>query len=219
MDQNWNKTVDLNKPVIILGAGGHAKVIIELFKANQQEVAFCVAGADSPDSCSGVKVLKGDSHLQTLRSDGYEKIFIAIGSNKIRLRMAEVVHQYGYELVNAVSPHALISPSAMLGRGIAIMAGVVVNAESKINNLAIINTGATIDHECCIGTAAHIATKATLAGNVHIGEGALLGVGCQVIPGKKVGEWATVGAGAVVVSDLPQHSKAVGVPARVISFQ
>lgn len=206
-----------NKPIIVIGAGGHAKVVIELLQANNEKVAFCVAGNDSPDTCAGIKVLKGDEHLQTLRSDGYKKIFVAIGSNKLRLRMAQIAQEYDYELINATSPQAIISPSVRLGVGIAIMAGAVINAESVINDFAIINTGATIDHECRIGRAAHIATRATLAGNVHIGEGALLGIGCNVIPGAKIGEWAIIGAGGVVVGDLPGYVKAIGVPAKIKS--
>jgi len=202
--------------VIVLGASGHAKVVIELLRASGQRVDYCVGSSDSPQTCLGVPVLRGDEHLQHLQESGYHKTFVAIGSNALRQRLARAVREAGFDLVNAISPTALISPTARLGVGIAIMAGVVINAESVIEDLAIINTGATIDHDCWIRRAAHIAPQCALAGNVNVSEAAFLGIGCKVIPGIEIGEGATIGAGGVVVSNIPAGALAVGIPARVI---
>ena len=207
----------MRSDVIVIGAGGHAKVCIELLHAMGEKVAYCVGGADSPDQCLGVPVLKGDENLAHLRTEGYSRLFAAIGSNGLRDRLSTAAIEQGYQLINAISPHAIISPTAKLGAGVAVMAGVVINAEVVIEDLAIINTGATIDHDCRIGKAVHIAPQCALAGNVVVGKHSFLGVGCKVIPGIEIGEKVTVGAGGVVISHIVSGAKAVGVPAKIIS--
>ncbi|MPR11570.1 NeuD/PglB/VioB family sugar acetyltransferase [Microvirga tunisiensis] len=202
--------------VVVIGAGGHAKVCVELLQAMGHRIAYCVGSADSSDHCVGVPVLKGDENLKKLRQAGYQRLFVAIGSNAIRVRLASLALEQGYQLVNAISPHASISPTARLGVGIAIMAGAVINAETRIADLAIINTGATIDHDCEIRTGVHIAPQCCLAGNVVVGRMSLLGIGCKVIPEIKIGDEVTVGAGGVVVASLPNRTTAVGVPVRII---
>lgn len=203
--------------IVIVGAGGHAKVCIELLRAMGESVSYCVGALDSPDNCLGVPILRGDENLSLLRSEGYSKVFVAIGSNRLRERLGALCTGQGYQLVNAISPHAIISPSASLGRGVAVMAGAIINAESVIEDFAIVNTGATVDHDCRIGQAAHIAPQCALAGNVTVGNQSFLGVGCKVIPEINIGERVTVGAGAVVLCHVESDATAVGVPARVLS--
>lgn len=206
----------MTNSVIVAGAGGHAKVAIEILRASGYPVEFCVGNDNSPAMCMGVPVLKGDEQLEQLRKKGYGKIFIAIGENTIRQTLAKIALKLNYQWVNAVSPYAIISPSASLGMGVAIMAGVVINADCFIGDLAIINTGAIVDHDCQIGEGAHIAPQCALAGNVTIGANAFLGVGCKVVPGVHIGDDATIGAGAVVIDNIPRRVVAVGVPAKVI---
>ena len=207
----------MNNGIVVLGAGGHAKVVIELLRDSGERVAVCVGGMDSPDHCLDVTVLKGDEHLQKLREAGYGRAFVAIGSNRIRQEVAGQARKLGFSMVNAISPHAWISRSARLGCGIAIMAGAVVNAEAVIGDFAIINTGTTVDHDCIIGQAVHLAPQCALAGSVVIEDGAFLGIGCKVIPGMRIGQGALVGAGSVVINEIPASSTVVGVPARIIA--
>jgi UDP-perosamine 4-acetyltransferase len=206
----------MNEAIVVIGAGGHAKVVIELLRAMGQEVAFCVGGTDSADSCVGVQVLKGDENLARLRSEGYGRVFVAIGANGLRRRLAQQALDLGYALVNAISSHAVISPSVRLGQGIAVMAGVVVNADAAIGDLAILNTGVTVDHDCRVGTAVHLAPQCALAGNVVVGDGVFMGTGCKLIPEVEIGANAILGAGAVVTGAIPAEVTAVGVPAKVI---
>lgn len=208
----------MKSEIVIIGAGGHAKVCIELLKAQGDLVAFCIGSADSSDTCLGVPVLKSDEHLTTLRREGYSKVFVAIGSNALRNRLAKTATDLGYELVNAFSPSAVISPSAKIGKGVAIMAGAVVNAEATIDDLCIINTGATVDHDCQIGRAAHIAPQSALAGNVHIGKESFVGIGTKIIPTICVGECVMIGAGSVVISNVDSKTTVVGVPAKAINI-
>lgn len=207
----------MKAPVIIVGAGGHAKVCIELLQAMGETVLCCVGAADSGATCLGIPVLEGDHHLARLRAEGQTRAFVGLGSNRLRARLGKHVHELGFELVNAISPRACVSPSARLGVGIAVMAGAVINADASIGDLAIINTGATVDHDCRIGAAAHLAPQSAIAGNVSIGAGAFLGVGCLAIPDIAIGDYTTVGAGAVIIGPLPSGVTAVGVPARVLN--
>lgn len=211
------RSMQMNDGIVVLGGGGHAKVVIELLRDMGERVAACVGEENSPDRCLDFVVLKGDAHLNALRDEGYSRAFVAIGSNRIRASVAAQISSLGFTLVNAISPHARISPSAKFGLGVAVMAGVVINAEAVIGDLAIVNTGATIDHDCVIGSAVHIAPQCALAGGVVVEEGAFLGIGCTVIPEIVIGRNSVLGAGSVVVTDIPGAVTAFGVPARVIN--
>lgn len=204
--------------VIVLGDGGHAKVCIELLQAMGRTVDWCIGVSDA-STCLGIPVLHGDDELVRLRADGYRLAFVAIGSNSLRHRLATMALDLDFELVNAISPLAVISPSARLGVGIAVMAGAVINADASIENLAIINTGACIDHDCKIREAAHAGPTCGLAGNVTVGPYSFLGIGTKVIPGVVIGANVVIGAGAVVINDIPDGVAAIGVPARKILKQ
>ena len=207
----------MKKSLIVLGAGGHAKVVIEILMEMGYQIDFCIGGHDSVDKCMDITVLKGDEHLYRLRDEGYSLIFPAIGENNLREKLANFALGLGYELVNAISPSSSISQSAILGKGIAIMAGVIVNAECEIKDLVILNTGASIDHDCYIGSCTHIAPQCALAGNVKIGKNTFLGIGTNVIPNINIGDNTIVGAGGVVVSDIPSYVTAVGIPAKILN--
>jgi UDP-perosamine 4-acetyltransferase len=204
----------MKSAIVVIGARGHAKVVIDVLRDMGERVDCCVGAADSPDTCLGVRVLKGDDYLWALRDNGLTRAIVAVGANEVRERLAGEVERAGFELVSAISPRAVIAPSATIGRGVAIMPGVVVNAETVVEDLVILNTAATVDHDCRIGRAAHVAPQCALAGHVSVGAGSLLGIGCTVIPGIRIGRQVTVGAGSVVIADVPDGATVVGVPAR-----
>jgi UDP-perosamine 4-acetyltransferase len=201
--------------VVLLGAGGHAKVVIEAFRAVGDTVAHCIGGSADPETLLGVPVIHDENELARLRSEGFQRAFVAIGSNKVRDKLGAKLEALGFELVSIIHPRAWFSPSARMGRGAVVMAGSVVNACAVIGDLAIINTGATVDHDCVIGRCVHVAPQCALAGCVSVGERAMLGVGAKVIPGIRIGADATVGAGSVVVRDVNDAALVMGVPARV----
>lgn len=203
--------------IIVVGAGGHARVIIEILKECGEKVTCCVANQAPTVWDQTTPIEYGNARLKTLRDEGHTKIFIAIGDNKLRCTLSEMAAQLNYEFINVISKHAIISPSTELGQGLCIMPGCIINTGVTINDFAIINTGAIVDHDCQIGRYVHLAPQATLAGNVRIAEGTLLGVGSKVIPNVNIGSWSVVGAGGVVISDLPANSKAMGVPAKTVA--
>jgi UDP-perosamine 4-acetyltransferase len=201
--------------IIVLGSKGHAKVCIEILQSMGERIAFCVGADDSDDFCMGIPVLKGDKHLIQLRLKGFSRVFPAIGDNKLRERLSMLAVEHDYELVNAISSYAVISPSAKIGAGVAVMPGAVINADVWIDDLVVINTGATIDHDCRVERAAHIAPQCGLTGHVSVGKQSFLGAGCCVIPKVSISENVIVGAGGVVISNIPANVLALGAPTKI----
>jgi UDP-perosamine 4-acetyltransferase len=203
--------------VVIIGAGGHAKVVIELVRAEgKYEVLGCTDLNGGDYVLGDVPILGTDAVLPSLFMQGVKKAFVAVGDNQLRQCLFTHLLKIGFELANAISPNAVISKSARLGRGVAVMAGSVINASAQIGDGAIINTNAGVDHDCRIGDHAHIGPAAALAGNVEVGLGSFIGIGAAILPGVRIGDRVIVGAGSVVIRDIPNGVTAFGVPARVV---
>ena len=205
--------------VIGLGAGGHAKVIIEILsldKAYEVIGLLDIKKELKGDHVLGIPVLGNDDLLPELKQDGVDHFFMGlggVGDNKPRRRLFERAEKSGMHPVSAIHPQAIISSSAVLGAGIAVMAGAVVNADVRLGVNVIVNTGSIVDHDCTVSDHVHIATGARLASTVQVGQGAHIGIGAIVRQGIIIGEGAIVGAGAVVVKDVVPHSVVIGVPA------
>ncbi len=207
--------------LVIVGAGGHAKVIVDLLRAAHPSLEL-IGFTDldpSARAVMGLPVLGDDRELSGLRAAGVAYAFAALGDNAVRSRMGARLQDLGFRLPNAVSPRAAISPAARLGQGVAVMAGAVINADAAIGDLAIVNSGAVVEHDSHIGAAAHVGPGCAVAGGVRIGERTLLGVGASVVPGVTIGADVVVGAGASVTDDLPDGVRALGVPARAVRQQ
>lgn len=201
--------------VVVIGAGGHAKVVIEALRWSGWTVIGCTDGDPTPRTILGVPVIGGDEVLPSVRASGVSHAFPAFGNNSLRERVGDQLLELGFEVPIAMGPNVNLSPSATVGRGVALFAGSTVNAEATLNDFVIINTGASVDHDSRIGRAAHIAPGCALAGCVTVGDRAFLGAGVSVIPGIDIGSDTVVGAGSVVVRDLPSGVTAMGAPARM----
>jgi UDP-perosamine 4-acetyltransferase len=207
-------------PVVGIGAGGHAKVLIEILQAG---TCYEVVGLldRRPDlkgqSVLGVPVLGDESELPRLIAAGIRHFFVGIGSvgdSSARKRVYENGLALGMEPVSSIHPSAIVSPSVRMGHGNMIMAGVVINACAILGNNIIVNTGVVVDHDCWLGDHVHVATGAKLSGTVRVGEGAHIGAGAVIRQNISIREGAVVGAGAAVVKDVGVNEVVVGVPAR-----
>jgi len=205
--------------VVIIGAGGHGRVVLDILRLGRQfnVVAFLDADAARTNTVvGGVTVLGGVNLLPRLRKQNVKGAIVAIGDNRVRRSYAQQVTQAGFDLISAIHASAVISPAATVGRNVVVAANAVVGTDARVADSAIINTSAVVDHECDVGEAAHICPGTLLAGRVTVGAGAFLGLGSRILPCLKVGDHAVVGAGAVVLADVPPGATVVGVPARIV---
>jgi sugar O-acyltransferase (sialic acid O-acetyltransferase NeuD family) len=204
-------------PIIILGAGGHTRVLIDLADLRGLEVM----GLTSPDHdpgtlVAGKSVLGSDSVL--LEGD-FGDVELAVGFGTIgvspgRKALFDRMREAGFRFTTLVHPSACVSGGAVVGEGSQIMAGAVLQTGVKIGENSIVNTRASLDHDVCIGDHCHISPGVVCAGNVEVGDGSHLGVGAVVIEGIKIGSGSMVAAGAVVVENLAPGARVKGVPAR-----
>jgi sugar O-acyltransferase (sialic acid O-acetyltransferase NeuD family) len=206
-------------PVVGFGAGGHAKVVIEILRSvrDYEIVGLLDTRIERGANVLGVEVLGDDSLMGDLKGRGIEHAFIGVGTagnTQPRRELYERVTGFGFQMVPAIHAAAIVSSSAQIGVGPTIMAGAIVNASAVIGDNVIVNTGAIVEHDCVIGDHTHIATGARLAGGVHVGSGSHIGIGAVIRQEIKIGEGAIVGAGAVVVRDVPAGKTVMGVPAR-----
>lgn len=193
--------------VVVVGAGGHAHVIVEIL---QEAGTVDLVGVLDPGAVRdvlGVPNLGGDERLSSLLAEGITGAVAAIGDNRARQALFERILAAGLTPVNAIHPSATISRSATLGRGVVVMAHVVLNALCRIGDNAIVNTGATVDHHGSIGAHAHIAPGCHLAGRVTVGDGVFLGTGVMVTPNVSIGAAAFVSAGLTITRDVAAEAR------------
>ena len=203
------------RPIWIIGAGGHAKVVIDTLRTLG---TFDVLGVLDDDPLRlGTEVLgvpvRGEASLESIDRFGIEQAIIAIGSNRARAAVAgRLADRVSW--ATAIHPTAHLAPGVRIGEGTVVFAGAIVQPSSVIGHHVILNTACSVDHDGSIGDFVHIAPGVRLAGNVQVGAGVLLGIGCSVIPERTIGAWATIGAGSVVVDDIPPDVTAKGIPAK-----
>lgn len=190
----------------LFGASGHGKVVAEIAEKLELKITAFVDEDHSKKELSGYEVIHEVSQPEVM--------FITIGNNRIRKKIAEQYTTASYPLL--IHPQTAISKRAALLDGTVAMAGVSVNADVKIGKHCIINTNASIDHDCVLEDFVHISPNAALAGDVKVGEGTHIGIGACVIQGITIGKWCTIGAGTVVIRDVPDGVTVVGNPGRII---
>jgi len=201
--------------VLVVGAGGHARVCIEALVDSGHHVLGVVSTDGSAIDGLDVPVLGTDADVVAVaREHGADCVFIAIGDNAARSTATQGCLDAGLALTTAISRFAMVSHTAVVGSGVALLPGAVVNAATTIGDGTIINTNASIDHDCHLGSFVHVAPGVAIAGGVIIGSGAMVGIGASVLPNRVIGDGAMVGAGAVVVHDVADGVTVVGVPAR-----
>ena len=218
MENNYN-----NKPklrcAVVYGAGGHARVVIDILKANDLYNALYLLDDDEKlwgSVINQCKVIGGMKKIDQFKNGCTDGFVIGVGDNIIRERLAREMFFKGLKAVCAIHPNSIISPSVTFGLGTVVMAGVVVNVGTVIGDHAILNTSCCVDHDCVIGDLAHISPMATLCGGVKVGPYVHIGAAATVLPGCNIGEKSVVGAGSVVLKDVPANTVVAGSPARFL---
>jgi UDP-perosamine 4-acetyltransferase len=217
-------TLTTKQPLILLGAGGHAKVLLSLAQAN----GLIVLGVCDPDlpqqgtkQWRGIPVLGDEAVLDDINPD---KVGLINGVGQLvgsssRKRLFEKYRAKGFHFPVLIHPAAWVDSSAQLGEGVQIMAGAIVQPDCRIGENTIINTCASVDHDSVVEAHVHIAPRATLCGTVYVHAQTYIGSGSTIIQNITVGEQAVVGAGATLVRDLADRQTLIGSPARNITKQ
>lgn len=205
---------------VILGGGGHAKVVIEALRAEGRLEPAAIVDADpvrKGRQIYGVPIVGEDSELPALLASGVTFAVAGVGGvgdNAPRRRLMENAAQAGFSLAGVIHPSALVSPSARLGASVQVLTAAVIGPDAVLADGVVVNTRAVVEHDCQVGEYAHIATGAVLAGGVRVSAMAHIGAGATVRQKISIGPGAVVGAGAVVVRDVEAGQVVVGVPAR-----
>lgn len=207
--------------VVLIGGGGHARVLVEAIRAEGgHEIAgvvdaALVAGSDF----EGIPVLGADDVLPQLFAEGISAAVVAVGSVGDPARRVAIVAraaEIGFAFPAIVHPAAYVAAGAAVGDGAFVAAGAVVAAGASIGRHAIVNTGAVVDHDCDIAEFVHIAPGAAISGGVHVGARSHVGTGASVVHGVSIGEDSIIGAGAVVVEDVAARVVAYGNPCKIV---
>ena len=197
--------------MLVYGAGGHAKVVIDII---EQQARYTIAGLldDDPGLCGkrvyGYRVLGTRATAPKLRTGLLRHVVVAVGDNAARLAIAAMLARQGWSFASAVHPRASIARGVKIGAGSVVMAGAVLNSDARLGQHVIINTCASVDHDCRIGSGVHIAPGCRLCGGVRAGAGTLIGAGCVITPGVKLGRRVSVAAGSIVTRDLASGLRA-----------
>ena len=206
--------------LVMLGAGGHARVLHALLVAIGRPLAgVCDPGlaAQGAQLWHGVPVLGDDDVLLTFATAevGLINGLGQLVGERSRQALFRRFSGLGYSFPPLVHPAAWVAPGVALGSGVQVMAGAVIQPDCSIGANTIVNTRAGIDHDCRIGAHVHIAPGATLCGGVAIDDGAFVGAGATVIQGIEVGAQAVIGAGATVVRNLCDGAQVLGAAVRL----
>lgn len=205
--------------LILIGAGGHSKVIQDIIAENKELVLYGILD-DAIESINEADeiIYANTSFLSNLKVEDYY-FCLSIGNNTVRKKLFEQLPIPLEQYAVLIHPSAVISRKAKIGPGTVVMPNAVVNADAVIGNHCIVNSGAIIEHDNNLGDYVHVSPNATLCGTVSVGVASHVGAGAIVVPGKKVGDWCTVGAGAVVVKDVGDGDTVIGIPAKAIQKQ
>ena len=208
----------MSLPIIVLGAGGHARVLIDALRGCAAVIQG-IAEADRSrhgQTLLGIPIIGGDESVLAFARDSV-RLVNGVGTVRVSQLPRQLYDSFrskGYRFAVVVHASAVVASDVMLAEGAQIMAGAVLQTGCRIGENAIINTRVAVDHDCVIGDHVHVSPGATLCGNVTVGEGSHIGAGATVIQGIRIGRNSMVAAGAVVIRDIADNVTVAGVPAK-----
>ena len=207
----------MRRPLVILGAGGHGRVVLDTALAAGWTLSGFIDGTKSiGEHVNNLPVIGGDRLLDDPSFLIQHLFVVAIGDQQARRRLSLDICDKGGQLATMQHPACVVSASALIGDGTVMIAGAIVNANARVGRFCILNTGCTVDHDCELGDGVQICPGAHLAGRVGCADDVFVGTGAAIIPGISIGAGATVGAGAVVIRNVAPGEFVAGNPARTI---
>lgn len=205
----------MSKPIIMIGANGHGKVVVDIAIKNGYKVSGFLDDNSKINSVMGLNVLGNiDSFLDYIDSSVF---FVSIGKTDIRKKITLKLREKGAQLITLIHPAAVVADSVKVGVGTVIMAGAIINPDTIIGEGCIINTGASVDHDCCIENYVHISVGAHIAGTVKVGNKTWIGAGVTVSNNITICSECMLGVGTVVIRDIKEPGTYIGIPAKKIS--
>ena len=208
------------KEILIIGAGGHAKVLISIIKKSKMFHPIGYTDIHDKGLLLGIRYLGKDDILEgVIKNKRHFAAAIGLGTvglDHARIRVFETLERLGFVLPVIVSPQAIVNEDVKIGMATVICDGVVVQPGTSIGRAVILNTKCSVDHDCEIGDFSHIAPGAILSGGVRVGKNCLIGTGAAVIQGVRICENCVIGAGATVIDNIDEYGIYVGSPARKI---
>ncbi|MCM1266540.1 MAG: acetyltransferase [Bacteroidales bacterium] len=196
--------------IILLGAGGHAKSVIDCIKRQGEYkiIGFLDKEERGKVCYKGYEIIGGDDNLPALYAQGVRNAFVTVGflgGSTVRNRLYDRLKQIGFRLPNIIDPSAVVAEDAGLGEGNFIGKLAMLNADAKIGSMCIINSGALIEHECRVGDFSHISVGSVLCGGVTVGSNTFVGAGSTLIQGITVGDGCIVAAGMTLRKSIRDH--------------
>ncbi len=206
--------------VLIIGASGHAKVIIEAIGFNKEYEVWGLIDSykEIGGRLMGYEILGTEDSIPKLVKQGITKGIIAIGDNWTRYQMYTKVKKLApdFEFITVVHHSATISPSAKIGKGTVILAGVKINTHAEVGEFCILNTNSSFGHDCKMADFSSIAPGVTVGGNVNIDFCTAISLGANIIQGVDIGKHSIIGAGSLILNDVDDFRLVYGVPAKEI---
>ena len=206
----------LNREVVLVGYSGHGYVVADIAIASHMNLRYYTDKSKIFKNPFDLSYLGFEGNLDYKFWDKDCSYILGIGDNLIRRKTADLLISKEVTLLNVTHPSASISTKVQFGIGNFISRNVSVNAQVRIGDICILNTGCIIEHECVIGNAVHIAPGAVLAGNVEIGDNTFVGANTVIKQGVKIGRNVIIGAGSVILKDIADNKKIVGNPGKEI---
>lgn len=208
------------KNVIVIGSGGHAKVIIDIIQSMNK---YKIIGITSQSFIKGEMFIGHEviGDIDVLREYNPMECLIAMGiggfrDNLTREKNFIAIKNMGFSFLNVIHPSAIISKTCLFGEGIVIFPGVILNTDVSVGDNTIIATGSTIDHETVIGKHTLVSAGVTIGAYTKINDHALIALGAKVVSGINIGKNSLVAAGAVVIKDVQDKEIVYGIPAKPI---
>ncbi|WP_158976800.1 acetyltransferase [Cellulophaga sp. L1A9] len=209
------------KKVIVFGASGHAKVIIDILEKQNQYDIFGLIDSYKPKDALlfDYKILGSEDDLLALvKEHTIYGIIVAIGDNCTRKIITHKIQEVCPDLhfINAIHPNAILGKNVVLGAGTVVMPGAIINSDSKIGNSCIVNTNASVGHDSILNDFSSISPGVKMGGNLRLGFCSAISIGATVIENITIGDNTIIGAGAVVTKNFPNCIVAYGSPAKII---